>query len=501
MANTQFFPLSTFLPITEYALLPFRFDRWDDDRVFITNDAGEGLVISASDFDKFISKKLISSSPIYFDLQSRHFLTDDTSRKWLEPMASKYYTKKSFLNGYIKLHIFAITLRCNHSCQYCQVSRQGEMANAGAYDMRPEVLERSIRFMLSSPSASITMEFQGGESLLRFDLLQEAVKRTQELNKNIGKTITYVLCTNLAALTNEHLEWCKNNTVMISTSLDGHEALHNKNRPFENGKPSYETVSRNIRRAQEALGKQAVSALMTTSKESLKYPKEIVEEYLKMDMGSIFVRELNPYGFAARAKAAIGYSSEDFFEFYKKILDYIIEINRQGRTFPEGFASLILQKALTPNPIGFVDLQSPAGAGFGVCLYNHDGEVYVSDEARMLAETGDPSFRLGNVLENTYDEIFFGDTMQTVAAASCNESLAGCSDCAYQALCGADPVRNYRTQGDLFGNRAVASSFCRRNKQIIKYLMQLVDTADDDLRRILWAWINQDDVNRLKLVA
>jgi uncharacterized protein len=501
MANTQFHPLNDYLPTSGYELLPFRFDRWADGRVFVTNEVGEALTLSGQDFDSFVTKRLTPSNPVYFDLQSRHLLTDDTNRNWLEPMASKYFTKKSFLDGFTKLHIFVTTLRCNQSCPYCQVSRQGEAANSGAYDMSLEVLEQSIRLMLSSPAPHVTMEFQGGESLIRFDLLQEAVKRTQELNSRVGKKIDYVVCTNMSILTDEHLDWYKANNILISTSLDGPEYLHNKNRPFGNGSGSYETVVRNIRRVQEALGKNAVSALMTTTRESLKYPKEIVDEYLRMDMGSLFVRELNPYGFAAKSATALGYSSEDFFVFYRTILDYMIELNRQGQTFSEGFASLVLTKALTPLPIGFVDLQSPAGAGFGVCLYNYDGEMYVSDEARMLAETGDPTFRLGNVLENTYDEIFFGETMQSIAAAACNEALPGCSDCAYQPYCGADPVRNYRTQGDMFGNRVMPGSFCRRNKPVIRHLMQLAESADDDLRRIFWAWINHDDVNRLRLTS
>jgi uncharacterized protein len=159
---------------------------------------------------------------------------------------------------------------------------------------------------------------------------------------------------------------------------------------------------------------------------------------------------------------------------------------------------MILTKILTPWPVGFVDLQSPSGAGIGVVLYNYDGNVYASDEGRMLAEVGDYTFRLGNVLEDTYQDIFFGDTMQRIASASCNEALAGCSDCAYQTYCGADPVRHYRTQGDIFGNRA-GSAYCRKNMAIIKHLFNLVIDADRDLERIFWAWINHDDVNRLRL--
>ncbi|MDR0563571.1 MAG: His-Xaa-Ser system radical SAM maturase HxsB [Azoarcus sp.] len=488
-----------FRPSSGYSLMPFRFERLTDELVFISSLAGEYVLLPSHEFENFVQGKLNPISETYQNLLARQILKDDSGDWGHELLSSKLFTKKSFLDGFTKLHIFVTTLRCNQSCPYCQVSRQGECADAGSFDMSEEVLERSIKLMLASPSDNITMEFQGGEPLLRFDILQNAVKQTKELNKRIGKHIDYVLCSNLLLLEDKHLDWCLSEGIIISTSLDGPKNLHDRNRPFGIGKSSHEVVTRNIRRAQEALGMEAVSALMTTTRTSLGYAREIVDEYLRMDMGSIFVRELNPYGFAIKSAAGIASSSTEFFVFYKKIFEYIIEINRQGRTFSEAFATMILTKAQTPWPINFVDLQSPAGAGFGVCLYNHDGEVYVSDEARMLAEAGDPAFRIGNVIENSYDEIFFGEAMQTISVASCSESLAGCSDCAFQPYCGADPVRNYRTQGDPYGNRADPRSFCHRNKPIIEYLMHSLAKADDDLKRIFWAWIRRESVERLKL--
>jgi hypothetical protein len=53
------------------------------------------------------------------------------------------------------------------------------------------------------------------------------------------------------------------------------------------------------------------------------------------------------------------------------------------------------------------------------------------------------SFVHGHLLDDGYEALFFGETMQLLASAACNESLPGCSDCAYQSFCGADPVRNY----------------------------------------------------------
>ncbi len=145
-----------------------------------------------------------------------------------------------------------------------------------------------------------------------------------------------------------------------------------------------------------------------------------------------------------------------------------------------------------------MDLQSPAGAGFGVVAYNYDGEVYASDEARMLAEMNDTSFRLGNVLDNIYEEIFFGDRMKTIAAASCNEALAGCSDCAFQPYCGANPVYHYATQGDMFGNRAV-SGFCKKNMAIIRHLFDLIRRDNPDVNAIFWSWINESSLEEMAL--
>ena len=71
----------------------------------------------------------------------------------------------------------------------------------------------------------------------------------------------------------------------------------------------------------------------------------------------------------------------EFLEFYKKGLDHIIALNRKGTDIAEIFAKLLLTKILTPLSTSFVDLQSPAGAGISVAVYNYDGDVYASSAA------------------------------------------------------------------------------------------------------------------------
>jgi len=109
-----------------------------------------------------------------------------------------------------------------------------------------------------------------------------------------------------------------------------------------------------------------------------------------------------------KSRHRTGYEIDRFLAFYKRGLDYILSLNKQGVDLQEVYAKIILTKILTPYSTGYVDLQSPAGAGVSVLVYNYDGDVYASDEARMLAEMHDTTFRLGNVHSDSHRSIFTG---------------------------------------------------------------------------------------------
>lgn len=72
----------------------------------------------------------------------------------------------SFLQQVTPLHILVVTLRCEHSCPYCQVSRQS--TDRSRFDMSEET--RALDIAFTSPAARIKIEFQGGESLSQFSV-------------------------------------------------------------------------------------------------------------------------------------------------------------------------------------------------------------------------------------------------------------------------------------------------------------------------------------------
>lgn len=479
--------VDSFSTRSSYRFLPFRFIELDD-QVVLVNLVGEHELVARHDFQVFVDHRLVPESRTYENLKAKHFLEDTASDTAVRLLATKLRTKYQFLEGFTKLHIFVVTLRCDHTCQYCQVSRV--TAEKSRYDMSPESADKSLDLVFRAPARRIKIEFQGGEPLLNFSLIRyvvrEAKRRNDSLASDFRKVIEFVVTTNLSLVDDEILEFCKEHEIFISTSLDGPAYLHNANRPRPGG-DAYERTIAGIERTRSVLGWDGVSALMTTTRLSLSHPEEIVDEYVNRGFGYIFVRPISPYGFAIKTKRITGYERSEFVEFYRRALDRVIERNRNGERIVEIYAQILLTKMLTPYPTGYVDLQSPAGAGIGAVVYNYDGDVYASDEARMLAEMGDKTFRLGSVHTDSYEEIFGGALMRKLVEDSITDAIPGCADCALQPYCGSDPVENHATQGDTVGYRPT-SEFCERNMGIIKHLLRLLHGPDAFTRNLLQSW-------------
>ncbi len=463
-----------------YALLPFRFHVFRD-RELLVNDLGDYLSLPRGSVQRIVDRQIRPDEELYKDLTASFFISERPLPRLLDTMAVRLATRKAFLDHFTALHIFVLTLRCNQNCVYCQASSKESCRKE--YDMSEEALRQAVDLMFRSPSPSLTMEFQGGEPTLTPHLIRKGIEYAEERNQTERRRMTYVICTNCVDPTDEILDLCKQYGAVISTSLDGPQFLHNRNR----GKTdSYQRVVSGIAKVREELGEGRVSALMTTSEYSLDYPREIIDAYRENGFHSIFIRALNPYGLAKENDDWTAYCDR-FIAFYKQALEYIIEINKSGEVFVEEFATLILRKILTPFPIGFVDLQSPSGIVNGVTVYNYDGYIYASDESRMLAEYGDYTFRLGR-MDDRYEDLFYGGKVQEISRLWATEYIAGCADCAFQSICGADPVRNYSTQGDMYGFRPT-SNFCRKHKAIIECIFELLTERREEVLPIFKSWI------------
>jgi uncharacterized protein len=485
---TRFQPLERYRPAADarYRLLPFRFTALDGEQYVLTNLAGEFHVLGGPSLRALVEHTLTVRERDYVELRAKHFLYDDSSRSAPDLLALKVRSRHRRLAEFTGLHIFVVTLRCDHSCPYCQVSRQTE--DREAFDMSPAMADSALDLVFRSPSPSIKIEFQGGEPLLNFELIRHIVQAAKHRNASAARDLQFVIATNLAPVTDEILGFCAEHRIQISTSLDGPEDLHNRNRPRP-GKNSHQKAVDGIRRVRAALGRESVSALMTTTEGSLDRVREVIDEYVALEFPGIFLRPLSPYGFAVRTQAIAAYNMERWMTFYREGLNYIIELNRAGIAFREFYTSVVLAKMLTSDDPGYVDLMSPAGIGIRAVVYNYDGAVYASDEGRMLAEMHDTTFRLGSVASDSYQDIFLSEALLRPLEESFAGSAPMCADCAFEPYCGADPVYHHAVHGDFVGRKA-ESAFCRRNMGIFRFLIRKM--AEDDYARSLFLrWANR----------
>lgn len=483
-----------------YNFLPFKFMRFPQQKMLLVNAAGERKFLTSDEFNKFLNFTLPASSDVYLDLKARHFLYDSDKHlaAVIELLSTKFRTKKAFLRNFTTLHMVVTTLRCNHRCNYCHASSQD--ANARKFDMSIETARRVTEVIFETPSPVIKIEFQGGESMLNFEVVKEMVRYAERLTKKKNKQLSFVFCTNLTLVGIEALQFLKEHNILVSTSLDGPLEIHNANRIMRDGGDSYKTFIEKLELTRSILGHDKVSALLTVTKSNLPMLNRVVDEYVRLRFDGVFLRALNPYGYAKKESGRmLQYPIEDFVQAYKTTLKYIIDLNRQGTHFSEYFANILLSRIMTPFSTGFMDLQSPAGAGILGAIYDHNGDVYPTDEARMLSYTGDTHFRLGNVHRSSYAEIFNGALLQKIARNSCTETIPGCHSCAFQIYCGADPIRAYSQQNDkTYIGHIPSSEFCTRHKQIIAFLIDLIEN-DEDACDIFWTWITRRDLQAVRI--
>jgi len=471
---------------TSYRLLPFRFHKLNHVYLLVS-ETGQFHYLVQDDLKRLVRGELPAETTTFNDLKAKDIICLKYSAPMIKALAAKYRTKKKHIFDSTALHMLVLTYKCNQQCSYCHAS--SETKHSGTVDMPVSIARKCLDFAFESPSPYLKIEFQGGEPSLNIETLKFCVEYGKLLAKELNKSIEFVLCTNLYELDEKLLTFIDEQKIQISTSLDGPKDLHDLCRRRGPHQGSYDEVKNNILRIQNKCTEPRLNALLTVSRHNLKHLDRIINEYISLGLKSIFIRMLNPFGRADKAWSELGYDVKEFITEYINSLEYIIEINKNGTFFVEEYAAILLRRILTPFPCGFVDLQSPAGTATSGLIYDTDGDIFVSDEARMIKKaSGDKHFCLGNVTTHNRSAAFHADILKNIENSSVIEALPGCAWCAYQAYCGSDPVRNYHLFGDYVSFKP-NDQYCQLHKSLFDYLFSKLESLDNRTEAIIWSWL------------
>jgi radical SAM protein with 4Fe4S-binding SPASM domain len=230
-----------------------------------------------------------------------------------------------------------------------------------------------------------------------------------------------------------------------------------------------------------------VEALVTSTRETVRHPKELVDSYVELGCRAMFLRPVDPFGFASKTGGKVGTGNDEYMDFYRTAVDHMLELNKQGVQVLERFASIFLTKIMTPEDPDYLDIRSPCGAGIGQLAYNYDGRIYTCDEGRMLAAAGNEFFHIGDVGSAKYRELVGHETVRALTIASNLDAAPDCTACVYKPYCGICPVYNYATQGSIHG-RMRDSGWCHVHKGIQDYLFTKLIEAEPSTLQAFERW-------------
>ena len=446
----------------EFIINNYRSKRFGD-KYFVTTDHGSYAILTKDEFKRLKQEKI--DGKIYSKLEEREIILTERNVKEAIENTRK---RNSFLFSGKSLHIIVTTLRCNMKCVYCHASSVPESSEG--YDMEKETAKKTVDFIFQSPSPFITIEFQGGEPLLNWPIVKYIVDYSNEKNRTAQKDLVMSIVTNFTAMDMEKLDYLLKNKVRICTSLDGPKELHDSNRILK-GNSSYDEVVKWIKILREEYEKRGINreadALITLTKKSMKHPKEIVDEYVRLGIKTLHLRFLNNIGIAQRNWHDISYSPEEYITFWKEAVTYINEVKKRGIKISEKMVRIMTDKIGGKEDPNYAELRSPCGAAIGQIVYNYNGDIYSCDEARMI---GDDLFLLGNVKKDSYKDILTSDKTCGIVLSSINDQFV-CDECVYKPYCGVCPVCNYTEQGSVIG-KISQTNRCKILKQQFDWVVR-----------------------------
>lgn len=133
-----------------------------------------------------------------------------------------------------------LTQRCNLKCKYCFVVQQPK-------EMTFQVAKDAADFFANNANMSKQMpsiNYFGGEPLLKWDDI--IVPLTEYIREKYGMNFRLGITTNGILLDEEKLEFMKKHGIGFLFSIDGDKKTQDLNRPYHNGKGSFDDLINKI---------------------------------------------------------------------------------------------------------------------------------------------------------------------------------------------------------------------------------------------------------------
>lgn len=451
---------------------PLQFRKLAEDDFLFTDDTGAFFRSSEVFLDRYVACNLSVKDQAALSLNGHSFGEIDDPA--FIDFTSRWVQRINPAKG-LSYFILIPTLRCNLMCDYCQVSRAAETATG--FDWNNAQLDQVISLLDQQSADEVKIEFQGGEPLLRLDLL-EAVRSFCRLRFTSAE---FVVCTNLQDVSEEAWRFLEAEDTHISTSFDGTSDVHRKQRTKT--KAAHNQFKANLERALERLGSDRVSALPTIDPLNPPLASDVIEAFSNWGLRSIFLRRINYQGFA-RKKYGLSQSLLHWNTYYRSFVMSLISYNRTAdNPLEEYYLSHALRRILQSGHHHHVDLRNPNWLGVDYLVIDFDGRFYPTDEARMVSRVGQIDLSIGSLTDGVDD-----DRVAEFNRNASNHDDPDCMHCVYKAYCGLDLVDDLSRYGRIDLPRH-QTEHCQSHIDLFDFAFELLYSDDPDVQTSLATWL------------
>lgn len=163
----------------------------------------------------------------------------------------------------------AVAQKCNLGCTYCY-AEQGGFGGAPK-NMPQETALQAVEQLIfhAAPGAKLNLSFLGGEPLVNRPVLQVATRHAADLARRNGTPITFSITTNGTLLSEADADFFEEHGFAVTISLDGIGAAHDSQRPFRDGRGSFDRIMRRIEPLLARQRRMQVSARVTVTPRNL----------------------------------------------------------------------------------------------------------------------------------------------------------------------------------------------------------------------------------------
>ena len=165
---------------------------------------------------------------------------------------------------------------CNLACRYC-FAQEGEYHGRRAL-MSYEVGKKGLDFLIANSGnrRNLEVDFFGGEPLMNWQVVKDLVAYGREQEKIHNKNFRFTLTTNGVLLNEEVMEFCNREMANVVLSIDGRPEIHDRMRPFRNGKGSYSLILPKFRKFAESRGQSRYYVRGTFTRHNLDFCEDVL---------------------------------------------------------------------------------------------------------------------------------------------------------------------------------------------------------------------------------